>query len=329
MNTQRAIPPCSPPLEPRVLDEAAGWAVRIYSGEASAEDRQALDAWCMAHPAHALAWQRAQKLFESLHALPAGLGNATLRHQPQQAQRRAMLRLLTLALATPAAGWWVSQSQPVRAWRSDLRTATGERRHLTLDDGTQLTLNAGSAVDVRFEDGQRVLVLHQGDILVDTGADAQAAAYRPFLVMTQQGVIRALGTQFTVRQHNDVTRVAVLQDRVQLQPAQGQGNHPIVSEGGWATFDRHGVLDTGGNSSAEDAWTRGTLVASRMRLGDVIQELGRYHRGWLRCDPDVADRIVSGVFSLDDVAHSLEVLQASFNLRVRNWSGWVVLIEAG
>lgn len=56
------------------------------------------------------------------------------------------------------------------------------------------------------------------------------------------------------------------------------------------------------------AWTRGLLGAERMRLRDLLVELGRYHRGVLRCDPAVQDLVVSGVYPLDDTKQSLHLL---------------------
>ena len=37
--------------------------------------------------------------------------------------------------------------------------------------------------------------------------------------------------------------------------------------------------------AGRDAWTRGMLIADRMRLADVLSEMGRYRRGVLRCHP--------------------------------------------
>lgn len=54
-----------------------------------------------------------------------------------------------------------------------------------------MTLDAGSAADVIFEAGRRRVVLHRGETLVEVAHDAQ----RPFVVETQQGSARALGTR--------------------------------------------------------------------------------------------------------------------------------------
>ncbi len=45
-------------------------------------------------------------------------------------------------------GWWLTQEVPLDAWTADLSTATGERRSLTLADGSLLQLNTATAVEL-------------------------------------------------------------------------------------------------------------------------------------------------------------------------------------
>ncbi|WP_440862721.1 FecR domain-containing protein [Symbiopectobacterium purcellii] len=52
---------------------------------------------------------------------------------------------------------------PYRYWLADQRTAIGEIRRLTLDDGSVLTLNTDSAVNLRFDTRQRTVELVQGE----------------------------------------------------------------------------------------------------------------------------------------------------------------------
>lgn len=77
------------------------------------------------------------------------------------------------------------------------RTSIRERRPLRLDDGSQLALNADTALDIRFDSKQRLIQLYRGEMLVKT---AQDPTQRPFIVQTGEGRARALDTRFSVRQ---------------------------------------------------------------------------------------------------------------------------------
>ena len=60
----------------------------------------------------------------------------------------------------------------------------------------RVTLSTASAIDLRFSDTERLVVLRAGEILVATSPD-NAAAPRPFLVRTRHGTVRALGTRYS------------------------------------------------------------------------------------------------------------------------------------
>ena len=51
-------------LNPALLDEAACWAARLMSGEASSTDYAAYSAWCALSPAHAAAGHEALGLWK-------------------------------------------------------------------------------------------------------------------------------------------------------------------------------------------------------------------------------------------------------------------------
>ncbi|MDM9541965.1 FecR domain-containing protein, partial [Klebsiella pneumoniae] len=93
----------------------------------------------------------------------------------------------------------------------DYRTAKGAVSRQQLEDGSLLTLNTQSAADVRFDAHQRTVRLWYGEIAITTAKDAQQ---RPFRVLTRQGQLTALGTEFTVRQQDNFTQLDVQQHAV-------------------------------------------------------------------------------------------------------------------
>lgn len=75
--------------------------------------------------------------------------------------RRTLLKSLLLLLGVGGSGF-LYQSPLGRELRADYRTATGEIKPIVLSDGTQLVLNTASAVDVHYDDRQRLIRLHAG-----------------------------------------------------------------------------------------------------------------------------------------------------------------------
>ncbi|STU62001.1 fec operon regulator FecR [Klebsiella pneumoniae] len=97
-----------------------------------------------------------------------------------------------------------------------------------LEDGSLLTLNTQSAADVRFDAHQRTVRLWYGEIAITTAKDAQQ---RPFRVLTRQGQLTALGTEFTVRQQDNFTQLDVQQHAVEVLLASAPAQKRIVNAG--------------------------------------------------------------------------------------------------
>lgn len=314
-------------IKPDVLQQAMEWQVTLWSGEVSTEEQTAFDAWLQANPDHRLAWQKVQQVNQQLAQLPNQLATRVL-HQTAgvDKNRRQLLIGAGAVVGLGILSLGASQTPQWRTATADYRTARGERRELTLPDGTQLMLNTASAVDVHFTAATRRLVLHTGEIQITTGADKNAAQVRPFWVETSAGVVRPIGTQFTLRQLDRTVFAQVTQGAVELMSAQGQG---VRLESGQATkFDSAGVSLIQKASPVNSGWTRGLIIAEQQRLKDFIAELARYHSGVLRCDPGVADLRVSGVYPLQDSHSILRALEQVLPVRAHTRLGYWTTLTA-
>ncbi|KPC54187.1 FecR domain-containing protein [Amantichitinum ursilacus] len=296
------------PIDPQVLAQAADWLVRLQDSKVSAQDRHAFEQWRNAAPEHARAWLRAEHLLQRLDELPAALAISTLERAPTLS-RRAALGRIALALGVMPAGWLGWRAAQRQGWLADQHTAVGEHRALQLADGSRLTLNTSTRLDIDFSASARRLTLPHGEILLETAPDRIQPA-RPFLVHTPDAVLRAMGTRFMVRRRHGRTHLAVFDGAVAIalprQPAQ------MILVAGQQTLIHAGQIAA--PSPADDtlaAWTRGLLLADAMRLDQLVDELGRYTSVYLQCDPAVAALRISGVFPLNDVPRALAMLMAA------------------
>lgn len=316
-------------LDARAAREAAHWMMRLQGGELDAAAQQGLARWRAAHPDHETAWQRAEQVCRTFGMLPSPLAMPLSRQvldRPARAQRRAILKTLAVLIVAGPAGWAMLRVAPWQAWTADLRTATGEIRHLTLADGSGLSLNTASAADIVFSDALRLVQLRGGEIHVATNPDPLG---RPFIVRTSNGSVRALGTRFTVRQEDRLlgarTHVAVSQGAVEVRPDEGW---PVIVQAGWqASFDETAAGAPQPLAPHASAWLKGLLYADDTPLDQVLAQLARYRHGVVRCNPAVARLRVSGVYQLRDTDALLALLQASLPIRVRRHSRWWISVE--
>lgn len=306
-------------IDPQVLEQAADWLMQLHAGDASAQQRRDCERWRLSSPEHARAWSRAEKLLGKLGGLPPELAMPALDRSRSPARRAAMLKLAAL-LATVPGAWLLLENS---GWRHDYRTATGERREIVLADGSRISLNTATILDVRFDAQQRLLLLRGGEMLVETSPDPQG---RPFIVQTAQGRLQALGTVFSVRQEAGRTQLAVQASRVRVTPWAG-GAARIVDAGQQVVFTQAAIGQLEMLDAGALAWRRGMLLADDMQLADFAQELARYRPGVIHCEPRVAGVRISGAFPIADTDAALVMLVSTYPVLARTRLGgyWVTL----
>ncbi|GKT21427.1 FecR domain-containing protein [Acidovorax sp. SUPP3334] len=300
------------PLERHAVRAAAQWLARLHSGHADAHDQAACERWRAAHPEHERAWQRAQRMQAQLGLITPPLANAVLGRARDTGRRSALRALGGLVVAVPAAHLAWRQWGP--AWTADHRTALGERRDITLPDGTRIWLNTDTAIDVTYSPAQRSVRLLRGEVLIETAAHAQAAAPRPFVLATREGELRPLGTRFVVRDSADGCGLTVHEGAVAVRTAQGLAR--TVAAGQAMRFTAGELSPSVPADPFTGRWTEGLLVARNQPLGEFLGELARYRAGIVQCDPAVAGLRIAGAFQIDRTDAVLDALPRTLPVRV-------------
>lgn len=314
-------------IDPAIVQRAAQWMARLWADDAGEADRAACKQWRAAHPDNERAWRRLQAFDSKLNNVPQHAAPALLEPAKGKLSRRRAIQLLAVGAVAAGALPIVRDSGAWQRLSADYSTGVGQLREITLADGTRLLLNTASAVDVRFDHARREVVLHAGEILITTGSDPATPA-RPFTVRSRQGIVLALGTRFTVRQEDDVSRVAVFQGAVEIWPTHAQEPPLRLDAGQYSVFSDSHARPASAASASGSAWTQGLLVAENMRIEDFLHELGRYRMGLLRCAPEVANLLVTGVFPLSDTDRALANLKLALPVEVTYRTRYWVTVQA-
>jgi transmembrane sensor len=238
------------------------------------------------------------------------------------ASRRDALRVIA-GLGLLGGGLWLGARSPLGdSLLADLHTGRGQRENFNLADGSRLSLNADSAVDLHFDDQQRLVILRRGELVIQVAPDPR----RPLRVRTAQGEVRALGTRFLVSQEQDASRVVVLEHSVEARLF--DGTQRVLQEGESALLYARRIEPVSGDQQHRADWLSGRLNVLDEPLENVVQALRPYSRGFVRVSPEVRDLRVQGVFPLNDPARTFAALAETLPIRVDHYSPWLTLIRA-
>lgn len=311
-------------------DQAIAWFARLRSEDCSAEERRTFDSWRNRTPAHAAAYEEVVALWDDpvLQSAAKRAAGASIRMESRRPDgRRSPLRLTQSAIAAMIAGLVVltglQLDLPVRLL-SDHSTSTGEQRVVQLSDRSSVTLNAQSAIDEAFDESIRRVRLLKGEAFFQVAHDQ----HKPFVVDGGVVTAHAVGTAFVVRQEPDGIRVTVAEGIVELAPLRPAWPAMRVTAGQQVsvTTDRAGTVRKVDVKQAT-AWLRGRLVVEDARLGDVIEELRRYHPGTIQVwDRSLNEIRVSGSYTLTDPMAVLLALADTLPVRMARVTDHIVVL---
>lgn len=309
--------------------QAIDWMVLLRADTPDAALLERFNTWLLLDPANARAWARLQERvgasFETVRSLnqrhPGQAGEARqVLLQPRLSRRDALRGFAGLGLLGGAL--WLGARSPLGdTLLADLHTGRGQRLQFTLADGSQLGLNADSAVDVRFDEHRRRVILRRGELLIQVAPDPR----RPLQVETREGGVRSLGTRFMVSKQDDSSRVVVLQHSVET--TLNDGTRQVLHEGDSALLQAGRILALRGNQAYRADWLSGRLNVLDDPLSQVVDALRPYVRGFVRVAPEVRDLRVQGVFPLDDPQRAFAALAQTLPLKVDNYGDWLTLIR--
>jgi transmembrane sensor len=234
----------TPKSNRQIADEASEWFVEFRVGDVDAAARERFDEWLRRSPEHIRAYIEIARTyvempnphgtkpvdvealiayarsgenivpFDTVGSSPSREPRALAQPNEQQGRaathtrspRRRFLAVAASALLVALAGgvWWQSARYPLYS------TDIGERRSITLADGSTVDLNARSKLRVEFSKNERRVELLDGQALFQVAKDKN----RPFIVASGEARVRAVGTQFDVYRKDSGTTVTVLEGRV-------------------------------------------------------------------------------------------------------------------
>ncbi len=311
-------------------DQAAGWFARLRSEDCSAEERLAFHSWRNRTPAHAAAYEEVVALWNdpALRSAATRAARGSIPFKPHRSDdRRFPSWFRRTAIAAMIAGLVVLTSLqlglPVR-FLADHSTSTGEQRMVQLSDRSRVTLNAQSAIDEAFDESTRRVRLLKGEAFFQVTHDQ----HKPFLVDGGGVAARAVGTAFVIRKESDGIRVTVAEGIVELAPLLPAWPAMRLTAGQQVSV----ATDKAGPVREVDvrqttAWLKGRLVVEDARLGDVIEELRRYHPGMIYVwDRSLSEIRVSGSYNLADPTAVLLALTETLPVRMARVTDYIVVL---
>ena len=236
------------PIDALLSEQAAAWFVRLVANDLSLRERREYLAWLKASGRNVEAlldiyryhgYGRKAKLNNRaspdsdpdsnvIQFTPRGALVTPYRQEPR---RRSPMWRIAAVIAGIAFSVIIAYVAKTAYFDQRLVTGPGEWDQTMLTDGSVLRVGPNTRIRWYFSDQQRTLMLSQGEAVFEVAKDP----LRPFIVTTDVGDVRAVGTEFGVSLLDAATAVVtVAHGKVAVsKPNQGRllinGTTPIAA----------------------------------------------------------------------------------------------------
>ncbi len=331
----------------RVREQAAMWVARLDGGALDTKAREELREWLQRDDSHRAALVQMAQVWGAMDSLAV---LAELFPDRAEPPRRSWQWALSFAACCAAvivaagvylhgfrgdAGAVIREASAAVASEPVYRTGLGEQSVVTLADGSILTLNTQSEVQIRFDGAARNVYLHRGEAHFKVAKNPD----RPFVVHAGSGRVRAIGTAFDVRMTGAQVDVLVEEGVVEVVPASvhapaarqpegpaasakatARAGNVVLKSGGTARYAEQ-VTETdtlpGHRIEQRLAWRKGKWMFQGETLAQVLDEVARYSDlNIVIADPRIAGLRVGGYFDIGDVDSLMKALETGFGVTV-------------
>lgn len=326
------------PQSPQFLraEEAARWCVRLCEGEMTSSARAELTDWLTSDPAHRAAFDQAVEAWQEVSAVQATPEILALRVKALESLRRTQRTrsvrgvlgsrtswLLAAAAAVALLVGIVAEMQP----RSQqFVSGIGQRRTVSLADGSSVNLDASSEVLVRYSAAQRTLQLLRGRAKFQVAKDPR----RPFLVRAADREIVATGTTFSVEIVQKEVQVILYQGHVSVSGPDHVRTALVAGDELIAPISLAQVHLETANVARSLSWESDQLEFVDEPLASAVERVNRYARIPIGIgDAAAASERISGVFTAGDTRAFIEGITAVSGLKAEERNGQEVLWMSG
>lgn len=174
----------------------------------------------------------------------------------------------------------------------NISTPRGGEFKVTLEDGTEVWLNAASRLRYpdTFEGNERRVEL-EGEAFFKVAKDAE----KPFYVVSGGQEVRVYGTEFNINAYSDEPKVytTLINGSISLRPVTVQKSELMLTPGHQAVFDKTASSATVHREDIDMVmgWRNGVFVFENQDMSRIMRTLSR----WYNFDYEFADKKLASV----------------------------------
>lgn len=287
--------------------------IKFFLGKTSQDEELELMKWARESKENEEEIIRSLNLFHAIHLLSdaeskTGIGN--------KSRMYLYIRRLAAVAAIFVGGvffsyWFLNDTMRGEPVLQQITVPKGQRVNLALADGTEVWLNSLTTIkyDPTFRDKNRMVYL-DGEAYFEVKANK----HKPFMVRTDRGEIKVLGTKFNVEAYSGGDRfvTSLLEGSIALQAG---GKNILLKPLQMATLSGRELKVARIESLDEYSWRNGIITFTDASFEELMRKFEKYYGYKIQMENlNLKTYRCSGKFRLSDgINYALNVLKETLD----------------
>lgn len=321
-------------LPDTIKQAAIRWYMQMRDAAPDAPQRAAFERWLLADVRHQNAYRLVNSTMEDftsterLKNLSDALGQKQYFKKTERIRKVAKLGSGMLVFLICVGIAWFGQSQ-YAAWQAmpiahlTQNTKIAQISQRKLEDGSVVTANANSELDITFYRHQRVVHIKRGEAIFDVAKDSE----RPFIVQTAQAKVTVLGTRFAVNQLANRVRVSVDHGRVEVASADDVQAPLLLRNGDVVEIVANGSPKHVNRNAADGfGFAQGYIIFDQTDMQEVAETLSRYRQQPVQAEFfGQTSPKVNAVLKTNEINDFIRSLPQSLPITIRQTSSQLII----
>lgn len=188
----------------------------------------------------------------------------------------------------------------------------------SLPDGSFITLDLNSTLDVIYSANKREVILKKGQAVFDIAKDKQ----RPFSIVSGKTFIEVVGTRFEVQKAKNITTIKVEEGIVKVGNIYNENKAAKIlirlKKAEKIVLNNKGKITYLGKTPLEliATWREGLLIFDKSTINQAFQDFSKYHDIEVELQEDIGEVLFSGKFRTDGLDKFLNALEKVYSYKI-------------
>lgn len=317
-----------------IKDKAIHWAACQKEGLNEIEKRN-LEYWLAENPKHQEAFNNAKRIHRLFENIPKNYSEEISLEVHNSAKKIKFIQkvkplfsvvaslLLVFILGFKAYETYLPSYDAVYITKNDILKTN------SLPDGSKITLDVESDLNVKIYNDKREVVLNKGQAFFDVAKDKNKA----FIINAGKIQIEVLGTKFEVQKFDKHTNVSVKEGLVKVSYIYYSNKKAKtitrLKKGETIEVATSGKINSFGKVDIDEiaSWKEGKLIFNKSSLKDAFDTFSRYHKMDIKLDASLHDSLFSGSFKTNELDKFLNAIEKVYSLQIKKYNNQITILS--